>query len=285
MCGSPTLHVFSLISPPNRHCAKNQIRVILISDLVITSLFYPALAIYFSSQPLSHFSARLFDSFSGSDSHAAVYRTDLREIWETIDGVRLREDSAAQARCGAERTIRLERVLLPSVQPDDPFGSLNKATLLGALQLQHRIQDTLAASSNDVLDYVTEPDGGGIFVLGPLMHWHENDEELSLDPNVIRTINTSRNVTKAGIPISNDLTLAGRSVVDDKALIYEAEFLVLTYFFVESDCHANVKHSAWLQVLNDAASGLGVVTKSTAQPKLIALQVNSLCSSLLIHIV
>ncbi|KAG8903350.1 hypothetical protein FRB99_003412 [Tulasnella sp. 403] len=251
------------------HCAKNQIRVIIISDLVITSLFYPALAIYFSSQPLSHFSTRLHDSLFALNSHAALYRTDLREIWETLDGVQIREDSAAQARCGAERTIRIERVLVPSVIPNHPFGSLNKETLVGSLALQRRIQSSL--KSSNLLEYVPDSDSNEPLVLGPLK-WDIDDATQLSDSNLVVTVNSRKNISVAGIPLSNDVTLAGRGPVDDQGWIYEAEFVVLTYFFVESDCHANTKHTTWSNILQNAVSGHGTITQPTAQPKLIALE-------------
>lgn len=262
------------------HCAKNQIRVILISDLVITSLFYPALAIYFSSQPLSHFSTRLQDSLLAlhTDDNLGSYRADLQDIWEVLD-VRLQEDTATQARCGSERTVRLERLLIPSVQPDDVHGVLNKETFSAVLELQNRLQGVLTSPAyRDVLDCISDPKYSAhptCLAFGPLDYWQNDKSELDQARNVIETINSAQEIIKAGVPLNKELTLARRGAVDERGWIYEADFLVLTYFFPETDCHANTRHAAWSQAVQEAVSGLGSAAQLPKQPKLLALQLSA----------
>ncbi|KAG8893723.1 hypothetical protein FRC01_013397, partial [Tulasnella sp. 417] len=261
------------------HCAKNQIRVILISDLVITSLFYPALAIYFSSQPLSHFSTRLQDSLLAlNNDNLGSYRADLQDIWEVLD-VRVQVDTAAQARCGSERTVRLERLLIPSVQPDDVHGVLTNETFAAVLELQNRLQGVLTSPSyRDVLDCINDPKYPAqptCLVFGPLDYW-QNDkpepDQTDQTRNVIEAINSAQDIVKAGVPLSKELTLARRGSADERDWIYEADFLVLTYFFPETDCHANTRHTAWSQAVQEAVSGLGSAAQIPKQPKLVALQ-------------
>lgn len=277
------------------HCGKNQIRVILISDLVITSLFYPALALYFSSQPLSHFSIRLHDSlfsFASRTHHpSSTYGLDLLEIWEGLDAVRLREDAAAQARCGGERTILLERILVPSVVSDCSSGALNQETLSATLNLQLMISEVLGnrlsgGDAEKALECVRSPSSSkGLpdgfssttpecLTLGPLLYWNQDEVGVWLesDVQILDTINSMQNVTKAGVPILPEMTLAGRGSHDEHDRLNDADYLVLTYFFVERDCHSNAKHLAWQQIVNEASSDLGIVVHPTDRPKLIALQ-------------
>ncbi|KAG9026721.1 hypothetical protein FRB95_008527 [Tulasnella sp. JGI-2019a] len=261
------------------HCAKNQIRVILISDLVITSLFYPALALYFSSQPFSDLSNSLQDTIfsfsSGGDHVYSAYNLDVRDVWDNTDAVRIRED--AVSRCGSERTIRLERILLPGVLHDrhSTGNAVNQETLLATMDLHQRLDQLISRDGLECLQDLG-PDSSSFnkcLVLGPLAHWDEDEEELRSDENVLRTLNSSRNVTKAGTAITLDMTLSGRGPVDEQGWSREAEFLVLTYFFLETDCHSNAKHLAWQQIVNEATIEMaGKAVHSKSQPKLIALQ-------------
>ncbi|KAG8882560.1 hypothetical protein FRB98_003601 [Tulasnella sp. 332] len=259
------------------HCAKNQIRVILISDLVITSLFYPALALYFSSQPFSDISNSLqgtLFSFSSSGDHAySAYNLDVREIWDGLDAVRIRED--AVSRCGSERTIRLERILIPSVAPGrHPSGSaLNQETLISTVDLQHRIAQYLDRDGLECLRDI-RPDQGTsrCLSLGPLAYWENDELELLSGVDIIGTLNSRRNISRAGTRITPDMILSGRGDVDGKGWSTEADFLVLTYFFLETDCHSNAKHLAWQQIVKEATAEVGELVHSKSQPKLIALQ-------------
>ncbi|KAG8970809.1 hypothetical protein FRC03_000026 [Tulasnella sp. 419] len=250
----------------------------MISDLVITSLLYPALAIYFSSQPLSHYSTRLHDSLFALGTRADTTPTDLRDIWEVYDTLHIREETGVQARCGAGRTIRLERVLVPGVNVNDPFGSLTKQSLLFTLHLQQQINNVLSLSTgNDLLRCITDPEKPtapppNCLVYGPLIYW-DDEADLLEEANVIAKINSQQNLSKAGIPIDVEMTLGGRGPKDGRGWVFNAEFLALTYFFVENDCHNNVRHSSWLNALNSAASSVGGTVRSTAHsPKLIALE-------------
>jgi hypothetical protein len=242
--------------------------------LVITSLFYPALAIYFSSQPLSHFSTRLTDSLLAFNPNAAIYRSDLSELWNGLPDIRLREDSATQARCGSERTIRLERFLIRSVEEDHQFGVLNQATFDAALRLQSRIHFALSNNSNEALGIpLVKPEDHGIFALEPSLFGHTGDTFSVGDAGIVTTANSAMNRTLSGIPLSRDIFLAGRGEVDDKGWVYEAEYLAVTYFFVESDCHSRTKHAAWTQILQDSIVGYGSVAHTLRHPQLIALEV------------
>ncbi|OBZ75671.1 Sterol regulatory element-binding protein cleavage-activating protein [Grifola frondosa] len=67
------------------HCATHQIRLILVSSVVITSLLFPAIAIYYSSQTqyFAGFTLRVLDSFlTPNDISSYFAQHDLRHLWE-----------------------------------------------------------------------------------------------------------------------------------------------------------------------------------------------------------
>jgi hypothetical protein len=169
-----------------RHCATHQIRVILISAVVITSLFYPALAIYSSSQPrfLAHFSSQILDPFLAADAISSYdAQHHLCDIWAAHDSLHVREDSVVRARCGVEQTLRVERVLIHSSASTDS-SPLTRQLLHATLHIERKISDALAARQVPCL---RRPDGQCL-VVSPLMFWHHDERELATDVNVLHTL-------------------------------------------------------------------------------------------------
>jgi hypothetical protein len=256
------------------HCATHRIRVILISAVVITSLFYPALALYSSSQPqfLAQISSRLLDSFLVTETLANYHAFhDLRDVWTGYDPLQIREDSAARARCGTDRILRVERVLIHSALPENE-GTLNTQILLSTLKLEHQIGDLLSSSH---LKCLRKADGT-CFVSSPVAFWDYDELKLSADTTILDTLQISTNVTVSGVPITPQMVLAGResSGTADPSLD-SAMFLVLTYIFHETDCLGEKGHSAWLHILHQATDGRYYLITESQEPRLIALQVYS----------
>ncbi|KAF8191467.1 sterol regulatory element binding protein cleavage-activating protein [Mycena galopus ATCC 62051] len=230
------------------HCATHQIRIILVSCVVITSLFYPALALYTSSQFISIL-----------DVTRSQYPQDLENLWAGRDSLRVLEDPVSRGKihshCGVDRTLRVERILIQS-----PFdGAVNHEILQSTLDFEHRI-DALRPPC------LKRPDGT-CFVLSPLAFWHHSEAELSADPTILDTLLT-RNASIAGIPITPQMVLAGRGFdehhVPGTNFDY-AMFLALTYFFPNSDCVGSDEHLAWLRAIDAASLGLG--TPRSARPQ------------------
>ncbi|KAF5372883.1 hypothetical protein D9758_001558 [Tetrapyrgos nigripes] len=74
------------------HCATHQIRIILVSGIVITCLFYPALALYSSSQTQS-----VYDIFTSPNS--SVYaQNDLVSLWSGHPSLRAQEDPLSRGK-------------------------------------------------------------------------------------------------------------------------------------------------------------------------------------------
>lgn len=101
------------------------------------------------------------------------------------------------------------------------------------------------------------------------MFWNHDEDKVIQDRHFVDTIYADLNVTKAKIPLHADMVLAG---IDLGHGYMESEFLVLTYFFEEDDCHANTRHNVWLRVLDEATTGYAKVTFSRSVPRLLALK-------------
>src|SRR6202034_2751068 len=98
--------------------------------VVITSLFYPALAIYSSSFPRTQHTS-ILDSFLTASAVSGFYaQHDLRNLWEGHQALRVVEDAVSRAKCAKQRTLRVERVLIQSpLAEDSDSGALNQQIL------------------------------------------------------------------------------------------------------------------------------------------------------------
>jgi hypothetical protein len=181
----------------------------------------------------------------------------------------VREDPVVRARCGVERTLRIERVLVHSTASTD-FVALSHRLLRATLRLERKISGTLAARTVPCL---TRPDGQCL-VVSPLMFWNHDENTLMTDTNVLHTLSPSNNVSFAGVPIESQMVVAWGdrskySSVDAGSTV----FLALTYFFPERDCLGKTGHALWLQILEDASKDSATLITETQEPKLIAFEV------------
>ncbi|KAG8741591.1 hypothetical protein FRC10_002664 [Ceratobasidium sp. 414] len=245
------------------HCATHQIRVILICGLVITSLFYPALAIYFSHQPLSHFSTRILDSLFLPSANDAFHHNDLHDLWQGYDALRIRTDAATRARCGTEHSVRVERLFVPSTTPD-PFGALNAQTLIPTMDLQLKLEKHLTPELPCVrlLDNTvpSTPLSHRCLVVSPTAHWGDDSGLIRAEPHLYTSLNNAhRNASRGGIPLTAEMALAGRLTTDHAG-------------YGEDDCHSNAGHRAWIRLIKELVpAGTDVVVPGD-QPKLLALE-------------
>ncbi|KAJ7184380.1 sterol regulatory element binding protein cleavage-activating protein [Mycena filopes] len=245
------------------HCATHQIRIILVSCVVITSLFYPALALYSSSGP---------SFLSVLDVTRSQYPQDLVNLWAGHDSLRVLGDAVSLAKtrasCEGNSTLRVERILIQS-----PFdGGVNHQILQSTLELERRIDDL-------DLPCLKRPDGT-CFVLSPLAFWRHDEATLRADPSLLDTL-LSRNISVAGVPITPQMVLAGRGSDEPHVAGTHfdfAMFLALTYFFPNSDCLGSAEHVAWLKAVDEASQN-APRTVHTQEPTLIALEFDEIRAS------
>ena len=247
----------------------------MVSSIVITSLLFPAIAVYTS--PETHFFAgftlRVLDSFLTPDDISSYFaHHDLRYIWEGQPNLRLHDDSVARAQCGMQSILRSEQLLIGSVSQDYGLDALDRDTLLSTLALEQRISKTLAQRHIPCLKSST----GSCLFLSPLAYWDHDEGAVTADANILDTINLSHNVTASGIPITPEMVLAGRGHDPRSSNVDSAMFLALTYFFPDRDCLGNTGHIQWLRVLREAGGHTGDLVVQAQPPKLIALEVSEL---------
>ncbi|KZT11580.1 uncharacterized protein LAESUDRAFT_671705 [Laetiporus sulphureus 93-53] len=254
------------------HCATHQVRLILVSSIVITSLLFPAIAVYSSPETrfFAGFTLSSLDPFVPSDDISSYFaQHDLHQLWEGHSTLRVREDSVARAQCGVQGILRSERILIGRVSQDYGLEALDQHTLLSALELERRISRVLAKRRVPCLKTASAT----CFSISPLALWDYDESTLAEDGNILDTLNLSHNVTVSGIPISPDMVLAGRELRDPSSSdVDSAMFLALTYFFPDRDCVGNVGHFQWLRALEEAAGYSGDLLVQTQTPKLIALE-------------
>ncbi|GJJ11961.1 hypothetical protein Clacol_006199 [Clathrus columnatus] len=251
------------------HCASHPIRVILISAVVITSLFYPALALYSNSHP--HALSSLYALFD-----APTYRSDLKDVWQGHDALHVLEDSVQRTRCGLERTLRVERILVPSIEQSSA-GAATPPTLQFALDLENAVHDfiKMTKSSLPCLPDIKKHD---CFVLSPSALFRDGIPSTSKD--ILHTINHFRNLTLSDVPIDMSMLFSARFTSDDPpGIVDHVGFLVFSYFFIETDCASHDGHDQWMSLVHKATSRMSQKTSMTEfvfeKSRFLSLQYNS----------
>jgi len=238
--------------------------------VVITSLSYPALAIYSSTPSYS----RLASTSNVVDSFLADYVAfgsdalrDLQNFWQGHANIQTLDDELIRARCGSDRTLRVERILIRSNTADD-IGALTNQTLVSALHLEQRILERVRSQGVPCLEGGTND----CVVFSPLAFWSYDEARLRSDANILSSLRNGGGVSVAGIPITPQMVLAGRTP-ERSTTIDSAKFLVHTFVFPESDCLNKASHDNWLDILKNLTQGNDAFTE-TIEPTLIALEVS-----------
>ncbi|PPQ99935.1 hypothetical protein CVT24_009570 [Panaeolus cyanescens] len=252
------------------HCATHQIRVILISCIVITSLFYPALDAYTSSRTSSQ---TVLDSLLSNDAPAVVATNDLADIWSQHDTLRTHNDPVTRAKCQEGRALRIERIFIQSPQlEDDSDTPLDNQILLSTLDLEHRLQSLAATADSPCLKL---PNGQCI-IISPLAFWNYDKDLMRSDKTILDTLSYSQNISIAGIPITSEMVLAGRGSFEHhpSGNDYDyATFLALSLFFPNSACWSSPSEQAqWTDTVRNAVGHDATVTPQTPEATLIGLE-------------
>ncbi|KAF4604215.1 hypothetical protein EYR40_001398 [Pleurotus pulmonarius] len=267
------------------HCATHQIRIILVSCVVITSLFYPALDLYYSSSShvpyLSYLSyvPSLSPFTSPTDFRTttplASHVADLDSIWTPHPSLRIQDDAVSRAQCRLGSSIRVERILIQggTTSNDNLDSHLNSKILLETFDLEARLAKELSGQGVNCL----KQERGECLVISPLLFWDYDLPSLESETDIIQALSTSPNVSVSSVPVTPRMVLAGRGTLHESTEEghYDfdfADYLVITYLFMESDCLGNTEHLAWRDSLSVATTDLADVTFQDAEPELLALQ-------------
>ncbi|KAF8162858.1 sterol regulatory element binding protein cleavage-activating protein [Crassisporium funariophilum] len=256
------------------HCATHQIRVILISCVVITSLFYPALDLYVSSNNLS---LSVLNAFASPNTLSGIpAQSDLVNLWSGHDTLRVHEDPFTRAKCREGSALRVERIFIQSPLVEDD-GAVNHRILLSTLSLERRLENLLSIGDTPCL----KRSNGRCFVISPLAFWGHDQDALRSDNNILDTLSYSRNISLAGIPITPQMVLAGRGSYEHHVAGNKfdyATFLALTYFFPQSACWgSSSERTLWVQTVQNAVAQ-NEVTVQVPEATVIALEYDPLRS-------
>lgn len=156
------------------------------------------------------------------------------------------EDSAVRARCGSDRTLRIERIL---VSPPEwtPSGAVTSPTFHFASDLNDLIN--LALRQDDRSLSCVRGDEENCFIVSPLSFF---PKEIPLYPHqILESLNNITNITISGVPADLSMVLASRT--GSYPPIEHVSFLALTYFFIEKDCLNQEGHRKWLNLLEQTA--------------------------------
>jgi hypothetical protein len=241
--------------------------------VIITSLFYPALAIYSSSQPKS---LSIIDTFTPRNANTFFEaQNDLVDIWSSHDTIKLHEDAVSRAKCGVGTALRVERVFIQRNHADDD-GAVSHQTLLSTLDFESRLEHLVSSGHTPCL----QGPNGRCFVLSPLLFWNYDKETVASDTNIMDTLNSSPNVSMGSISVTPQMVLAGRGSVEPHVAGFNfSRFLALTYFFPGSDCLGDSEHVSFLQSIHRVLEHDTKPVVQVQEPTLIALEVRSSLSS------
>ena len=244
--------------------------MILISCVVITSLFYPALDVYTSSRTSSQ---SILDALLSPNSANTVKADqDLVDLWSGYDTLRAHQDPVTRGKCREGHALRVERILIQSPLVEDD-GAVNHKILLSTYNLEQRIQELINTGDSPCL----RTPNGGCFVISPLAFWNYDKEALGSDANILDTLSQPPEIFISGVPITPQMVLAGRGSYEHHTggtnKFDYATFLALTYFFPQNACWgSSVNHTQWVNIVRSAVAQTGEVDKQAPGSTLIALE-------------
>ncbi|CAG8790965.1 2479_t:CDS:2, partial [Gigaspora rosea] len=202
-----------------KFCACHRVLVIFLAILIVLPLCYHAFDAYYLN-PVKEVSHTFFWEVPSSRSQVS------KEIFEE--------------KCGDKPSLRVEQVVIKTVNSKKHNGVLEKDLLLWTLDLQERIANTVITST--------------CLIHSPLDYWSNNANRLSSDPFILKTLSRSNKTSSFGIPIP--LNSVFGNVMYDKKEVASADSIILTYFLkITKDCDEsqtiNIWEAIWRQVKDD----------------------------------
>lgn len=202
----------------------------------------------------------------------SFFHDDIESIWTGHDALRTVQDSVSRAKCGIEKTLRVERILLTTNGFESESGAITHELLSSGLQLERRL-DNYAKTRG--LNCLTSS-ASSCVVASPLEYWSHNEQKLRHDNSLLKTINAA-NKTGYSFPLRKSMVFAGRESLDTHGGSMDfAAYLVMTYFFHEDDCNGSDGHSMWLSGLDNIIASHGVVSAKAEEPMFLTLTVSDI---------
>ncbi|CAG8779373.1 33237_t:CDS:2 [Gigaspora margarita] len=230
-----------------KFCASHHVLVIILAILIVLPLCYPAFDAYYLN-PVKDVSHSFFWEVPSSRSQIS------KKVFED--------------KFGDKPSLRVEQVVIKTVNSRKQNGVLEKDLLLWTLDLQERIANTVitypskspgaplsTAKKYSLSDLCFKPfDSNTCLIHSPLDYWSNNANRLSSDPFILKTLSRPNKTSSFGISIP--LNSVFGNVMYDKKKVASAESIILTYFLkIAKDCDESqtidIWEAIWRQVNDD----------------------------------
>ncbi|CAG8791207.1 5278_t:CDS:2, partial [Gigaspora rosea] len=230
-----------------KFCASHHVLVIILAIFIVLPLCYPAFDAYYLN-PVK------------DASHAFFWEVPSTRSQITKD--------VFQDKCGDKPSLRVEQVVIKTVNSKKITGVLDKDLLLWTLDLQERIANTVitypsqfpdaplsTAKNYSLSDLCFKPfDSNTCLIHSPLDYWSNNANRLSSDPFILKTLSRPNKTSSFGISIP--LNSVFGNVIYDKKKVASADSIILTYFLkITKDCDESqtidIWEAIWRQVKDD----------------------------------
>ena len=250
------------------YLASHQITTLLLCTVLICSLFFPALSLYFSPDgPISAVARRgrgfMVWELEGIQRQGVIWSED------TVCWDRLAQYYARRGRGKQARVVRMEQVLISS-SPSSFGGALNKRTLHQTLQIQNELSRRLLADEIPGLTCIHSSDEipPTCAVSSPTNYW-ATESSLLADADVHRTLSLpSSFLSPLPLTLTNTLVGVGR---DRTGTVKGAHYMAMTFYLEDTSSDVVVRgvasdfeeerrdeaKKAWRRAVREVVSGKG----------------------------
>lgn len=281
-----------------RYLASHQIRTLLLCSIVMCSLFFPALSLYFSPDGPASAVARRGRGFmvwelEGIQRQGMIWSED-EVCWHKLAGY-----YESSGRGHSARVVRMEQVLISSSKSSFG-GALNKQTLHQTLQVQHELQRRLLANDIPGLTCIrSAPDRCA--VSSPTNFWPD-EQALLDDDDVHRTLSLPSHPDDSAVPLTLTNTLVGVGR-DRRGTVKGAHYMAISFYLEDTsvdlvlsgrsttreDTVRDAAKAAWRRTVREVVSGkgwdqpseqMGKVGEGRGQGRKIMLKVRPISSAI-----
>ncbi len=193
------------------------------------------------------------------------YESDLISVWAGLDGLRVNNDPVDRARCGTEKTIRVERILFTGT-PFDDASIINRQALLMLSKIEQDLSEQL--SSRDAHCFLAN-----CASISPLLFWDPRRSGYNFGSRSFTDLQFSEECQSWKYTVDATVVVSGRDTSeDDSSFIEYASFLTVTYLFHETDCDGSGGHDIWVKAMKDSLPSFSDAAKKQ-EPVLFAFEV------------
>ena len=249
------------------YLASHQITTLLLCSVLICSLFFPALSLYFSPDgPISAVARRgrgfMVWELEGITRQGVIWSEDT-VCWDRLAQYYERRGRGKQA-----RVVRMEQVLISS-SPSSFGGALNKRTLHQTLQIQNELSRRLLADEIPGLTCIHSSDYPPTCAVSSPTNYWANESALLADADIHQTLSLPSSIlSPLPLTLTNTLVGVGR---DRTGTVKGAHYIAITFYLEDTSSDVVVRgvasefeeerrdeaKKAWRRAVREVVSGNG----------------------------